>query len=130
MTIDIYKEVILDHYKNPRNFGTLPNASNKGNVANPLCGDNISMDLDIKEGSVQDIRFNGEGCAIAMASASLLTEYAKQKNVSDLQTLDSPFMLDLLSVELSANRLKCALVSLEALQKSIQSHESESKGSQ
>lgn len=130
MSIDIYKEVILDHYKNPRNFGTLPHASHQAQVANPLCGDNIIMDLEVKEGAIKDIRFNGEGCAIAVASASLLTEYAKHRATKDLQNLDASFMLNLLSVELSANRLKCALVSLEALQKAIQNYESESQGSQ
>ena len=84
MSIDIYKEVILDHYKSPRNFGTFETSTNKANVANPLCGDSITIELRIEGDSIEDIRFNGEGCAIAIASASLLTEYAKNKKLSDL----------------------------------------------
>lgn len=122
MSIDIYKEVILDHYKSPRNFGTLETSPNKANVANPLCGDSITMELRIEGETIKDIRFNGEGCAIAIASASLLTEYAKNKKLTDLTILTKDSMLDLLSVELSPNRLKCALVSLEALQRAIKTY--------
>lgn len=121
MSIDIYKEIILEHYKNPHNFGTL-DTSHKAQVANPLCGDSIMMELEIEENTVKDIRFNGQGCAIAMASASLLTDFAKNKSLDDLTSLNKDSMLDILAVELSANRLKCALVSLEALQRAIKTY--------
>ena len=130
MSIDIYKEIILDHYKNPRNFGTLPGISHMAQVSNPLCGDDITMQVAVEGGVIKDIRFRGEGCAIAMATASLLTEYAKKKITTDLKSLNAGSILDLLAVKLSPNRLKCALVSLEALQKAIQTYESKSKGSQ
>jgi nitrogen fixation NifU-like protein len=122
MSIDIYKEVILDHYKNPHNFGTLDSSSNKAQVSNPLCGDDITMELDLQNDRVADIRFHGQGCAIAVASASMLTDHAKGKAVSDLTNLNKDSMLELLSVELSPNRLKCALVSLEALQRALRNH--------
>ncbi len=127
--MDIYKEVILDHYKNPRNFGKMKNSQATVSVSNPLCGDAVDMELAIKNDAIHDIAFTGQGCAIAVASASLLTEYAKKKNIHDLRKLDSSFMLELLSVELSPNRLKCALVSLEALQKAIALYESNTQGS-
>jgi nitrogen fixation NifU-like protein len=122
MSLDIYKEIILDHYKHPRNFGQLPSTQHKAQVANPLCGDSIMMELEIVNDVIEDIRFSGQGCAIAMASASLLTEYAKNKSLQDLTMLTKDSILELLSIELSPNRLKCALVSLEALQKAIHTY--------
>ncbi|KXK12215.1 MAG: NifU-like protein [Microgenomates bacterium OLB23] len=122
MSLDIYKEIILDHYKHPRNFGHLPREGTVAQVNNPLCGDDITMELEITNNKVVDIRFHGQGCAIAIASASLLTEFAKNQKLTTLTTMNKDSMLELLSVELSPNRLKCALVSLEALQKAIKTH--------
>lgn len=121
MSIDIYKEIILEHYKTPHNFGTLDNAYN-AQVSNPLCGDAITIEVAIENKRIRDIRFNGQGCAIAIASASLLTDYARDKLIDDLTTLNKDSMLEILAVELSPNRLKCALVSLEALQKAIKTY--------
>ncbi len=121
MSIDIYKEIILEHYKKPHNFGTLDDAY-KAQVSNPLCGDAITIEVAIENKRIRDIRFNGQGCAIAIASASLLTDYALDKLIDDLTTLNKDSMLEILAVELSPNRLKCALVSLEALQKAIKSY--------
>lgn len=119
MSLDIYKEIILDHYKNPRNYGRLESAKAVAQVNNPLCGDDITIELTIDNDTISDIRFHGQGCAIAMASASLLTEHAKHKHVKDLTSMDKDSMLELLSIELSPNRLKCALVSLESLHKAL-----------
>lgn len=119
MTIDIYKEVILDHYKNPRNYGTLEGSHKNARVSNPLCGDDISIEVVIRSAVIDKVQFTGTGCAIATASASMLTDYAKGKPVEKVLELDGMFMLQLLSIELSPNRLKCALVSLEALQKAV-----------
>ena len=121
MSLDIYKEIILDHYKNPHNFGSL-DTLHKAQVANPLCGDAITIELEISNNAVSDIRFNGQGCAIAIASASLLTDFARNKSIADLTTLNKDSMLEILAVELSPNRLKCALVSLEALHKAIKTY--------
>jgi nitrogen fixation NifU-like protein len=119
--MSIYQEIILDHYKNPKNFGTLDSATHSGHMDNPLCGDNIQMTLIVKDGNVIDINFSGTGCAISLASASILTEKAKGKTVSELKNINKSFIVDELGIELSPNRLKCALLSLEVLQKTIES---------
>ncbi len=113
----IYQEIILDHYHAPRNFGHITNATTSCSLSNPLCGDEISMEATVKDGTLKSIVFNGQGCAISTASASMLTEYAKNKSVDDLKKLDTKFMLKMLGIELSPNRLKCALLPLEALHK-------------
>ena len=115
--MSIYQEIILDHYKNPRNFGNIRNPSKKTNVSNPLCGDKIEMDVLYKDKKVGEIMFSGQGCAISQASASLITEYVKGKTKEELKKLDKDFMIKMLGVELGVNRIKCALLSLEALHK-------------
>lgn len=117
--MSIYQELILDHYKNPRNFGTLENATKSIALDNPFCGDKIRMDVIVKDGKIKEIKFSGQGCAISQASASMLTEYTLRKKVSDLQKLDKSFILKMLGIELSPNRLKCALLPLEVLQKCL-----------
>lgn len=115
--MSIYQDIILDHYRNPRNTGTIKNPTDHIKVSNPLCGDVIEMDIAEKEGVIQDIKFAGQGCAISQAAASMITEYAKGKTKEDVKKLDKDFMLDMLGITLSPNRLKCALLSLEALLK-------------
>lgn len=117
--MSIYKDIILDHYRNPRHKNLPDNPKFTINVDNPLCGDVITLGLSIKNNQIKDIGFVGKGCAISIASASMLYDYALDKNISDLQKLDSSFMLNLLGIELTPNRLKCALLSLEALTKII-----------
>lgn len=117
---DLYREQILDHYKNPRNYGDLVNPTVSSEEYNPLCGDRIFLQLLINKGKIMDVKFKGEGCAISTASASLLTEYIKSKNISDLKKLEGQDVLPILGIEnLSPGRLKCALLPLEALRKSI-----------
>lgn len=119
---NLYREQILDHYKNPRNFGKLKKASAGAHDNLVSCGDRLSMELLIKNDVVQEIAFEGEGCAISMASASMLTEFVKGKKVSDLQQLDKNAILDMLGIELTPTRLKCALLSLEVLHKALQKY--------
>lgn len=113
----IYQELILDHYHSPRNFGDLEKSDRNSEVSNSSCGDKISMKAYFTSGKITDIKFMGKGCAISTASASLLTDYVKGKPISTLKKLDTSFMLKLLGIELSPNRLKCALLPLEALTK-------------
>jgi nitrogen fixation NifU-like protein len=115
--MSIYQELILDHYHNPKNFGRLKNPSQTISVHNPLCGDTIEMQIKEKSGVVEEIAYSGEGCAISQASASMLTEYAKGKDIYELKKLTPEFIISMLGIELSPNRLKCALLSLEALKK-------------
>ncbi len=113
----IYQEIILEYYKNPHNFGTIKNPSKKTVSYNPSCGDRIEMDVLFAKNMVTDIKFRGSGCAISQASASLLTDYVKNKSKDDLKKLDKDFMMKLLGIDLGPNRVKCAVLSLEALHK-------------
>lgn len=117
--MSIYQELILDHYKNPRNFGNIKNPSHTSVLDNPFCGDKISMDIIFQSGKIYEIKFSGRGCAVSMAAASMLTEIAKGKNTKELQKLDKSDILKMLGIELSPNRLKCALLPLEVLQKCL-----------
>lgn len=113
--MSIYQDIILDHYHAPRNFKKLKRVSNEVKVNNPLCGDMIYMQVETKNGVIHDIAFTGEGCAISKASASILTEYVKGKKIESVKKITSDEMIKLLGIELSPNRLKCALLSWEAL---------------
>ena len=115
-----YQENILDHYKNPRNFGKMENASVHHHEYNPLCGDEIEMFLIIDENKkIADVKFKGHGCAISQASASMLTEQVKGKNIDELKTMTKENILEMLGIPLSPVRLKCALLSLDTLKNSI-----------
>jgi nitrogen fixation NifU-like protein len=111
----LYQAIILNHSKHPRNCGELAHANHHGEAKNPTCGDSLSMDVITENGLIADIRFTGQGCAISQASASLLTESVKDKPIETVLTLTPDDILALLGVELSPNRLKCALLSLETL---------------
>lgn len=115
----IYQERILQHSSNPHNFGRLPHATTKIVLDNPLCGDVIQMEIEVVDDVIKQVMFTGKGCAISKASASLLTDAAKGKTISELRKWDKVSMIKMLGIELGPNRLKCALLPLEALQKLI-----------
>ena len=119
--MSIYKDLILDHYRHPRNFGSLKKRTSTVFVTNPLCGDEIKLDVLIQKDRIIGIKFDAQGCAISIASASLLSEYVKNKSTEELHKLDSAFIIKLLGITLSPNRIKCALLPLEALTKIINS---------
>ncbi len=117
---DLYRDEILEHYRQPHNFGTLehPDAVHEGH--NPLCGDRITMMLSVTEdGTIREVAFSGRGCAISQASASLLTDEIKGRNVSEVGAMTNQDILDLLGIEISPARLKCALLSLDTLQRAL-----------
>ncbi|GIW64796.1 MAG: iron-sulfur cluster assembly scaffold protein [Patescibacteria group bacterium] len=116
---NLYSEIILDHYQNPRNFGKLDDFDKKVEVANSLCGDRLTLYLKFENEKVKDVRFEGIGCAISKASSSMLTEAIKGKTKNELKKIDKNFIIKMLGVELGVNRIKCALLSLEALKKAI-----------
>ena len=120
-TIEImYQENILDHYKNPRNFGKIENASVHHHEYNPLCGDELDMFLVIdKNKKIADVKVNPHGCAISVASASMLSEEIKGKNIDELKTMTKEKILEMLGIPISPVRLKCALLSLDTLKNSI-----------
>jgi nitrogen fixation NifU-like protein len=113
---DLYRDYILEHYRRPHNFGVLdePTASVEG--SNPLCGDRITMQLAVRNGTVEGVAFTGRGCAISQASASLLTDEIKGKPLSEVTGFRADDLLDLLGIEISPARLKCAMLSFDTLQ--------------
>jgi len=115
MSSDIYKEIILDYYRNPRNFGDLPNPDVRVKDSNPLCGDVVEMQLKIRDGKVEDLRFKGNGCAISQASASMLTEVVKGKTLEEVKALGKPDVLSLLGIDPGPTRIKCALLGLKVI---------------
>jgi nitrogen fixation NifU-like protein len=111
----LYREFILDHYKNPRNFGRLDGASVSHEEYNPLCGDLVGMDFRIEDGVIEDVRFHGRGCAISQASASLMTERLKGMSLDEARRISKDDVLGELGIDISPARLKCALLTLKVL---------------
>ncbi len=126
---DLYRDYILEHYRRPHNFGVLdsPTVSYEGN--NPLCGDRITIMLGIKDGVVEDVAFSGRGCAISQASASLLTDEIKGKAVAAVEKLTPDDLLDLIGIEISPARMKCALLSLDTVAHALAEGEKAERGS-
>ncbi len=113
---DFYKEYILDHYRNPRNFGHLEKADAVAEDLNPLCGDKIRFELELDgEGRVKDVRFSGKGCAISQASASMLSESIKGQKLEDVAKMTREEVLENVGIGISPPRLKCALLGLKVL---------------
>ncbi|MEK6574823.1 MAG: Fe-S cluster assembly sulfur transfer protein SufU [Chloroflexota bacterium] len=113
---DMYRENILDHYKNPRNFGKLEPADISYEDDNPLCGDRIRIDIRLDENArVKEVAFSGKGCAISQASASMLTEEILGKSLDEVKQIDKEHILEMLGIELGPTRLKCALLALKVL---------------
>jgi nitrogen fixation protein NifU and related proteins len=111
---DFYKEYILDHYRNPRNFGRLENPSASAEDLNPLCGDQIRMEMVVDaNGKVEDVKFSGKGCAISQASASMLTETIKGMRLEDVAKLPQDAVLENVGIGISPTRMKCAMLGLK-----------------
>ena len=118
---DLYRDYILEHYRRPHNFGVLDNATATQEGANPLCGDRITLQLRVIGDQIAAVGFTGRGCAISQASASLLTDEVKGKEVDAAAAMKASDVLDLLGIEISPARMKCALLSLETLQGALDS---------
>lgn len=117
--MDMYQDIILDHYRNPRNFKTIPSCPNRGEAKNPTCGDRLAIDIAVTDGIISDVGFQGVGCAISQAAASMLTEHIKGKAVARALALGPKDVLRLLGITLSPTRMKCALLSLETLKRAL-----------
>ncbi|MEA2474070.1 MAG: nitrogen fixation protein NifU [Thermoleophilaceae bacterium] len=112
----LYREAILDHYKHPHNFGELDDADLEFEDTNPLCGDELKVQLKVgDDGRVETVRFSGQGCAISQASASMISDEIKGMSVEELRKLDKNAILELLGIDISATRMKCALLSLKVI---------------
>ena len=113
---NLYREYMLEHYKHPHNWGELDDPDLEFQDSNPLCGDELRVQLRLDAGGrVGEVRFSGQGCAISQASASMVSDELKGMTVEDLVRLDKSFVLDLLGIDISATRMKCALLSLKVL---------------
>jgi nitrogen fixation NifU-like protein len=110
---DLYKEYILDHYRNPRNFGALDAPTAVAEDLNPLCGDRIRFELQVEDGVVTDVRFSGRGCAISQASASMLSETLKGQKLEDVARLSKEAVLENVGIGISPARMKCATLGLK-----------------
>lgn len=117
--MDLYLEHILDHYKNPRNYGQLEDPDISHEEGNPSCGDQLRMDLKIENNKVAEVKFSGRGCAISQAAASILTEMIKGQNLEDVKRIGKEEMLEALGVEIGPIRLKCALLALKVLKAGV-----------
>ncbi len=113
---DFYRDYILDHYRNPRNFGRLEAPTVTAEDLNPLCGDRIRMDLLVDaDGIVRDVRFSGKGCAISQASASMLTQSVIGKSLEEVAKLRKEAVLENVGIGISPTRMKCAMLGLRVL---------------
>lgn len=112
---DVYREEILDHYRHPRHRGTLEHPDLTYEDANPLCGDRIRIDVNVRDDRVEAVAFSGEGCAISQAAASMLCERVAGQPLAEVRALGRQDVLDMLGIELGPVRLKCALLGLKTL---------------
>jgi nitrogen fixation NifU-like protein len=133
---DLYKEILLDHYRNPRNRGPLAAATCSADGANPLCGDQIHVDADVEDGIVRGVRFSGTGCSISQASASMMTEYVQGKSVADAERAIDDFQSMMLNAEAPVDdfgdiealigvakfpaRVKCASLAWKTLRQALE----------
>jgi len=119
----LYREIILEHWQHPQNFGILKNADIDVTETNPLCGDKIRLTMKIKNGKIKDVLFLGEGCAISQASASLFTEEIKGKNVKEIKKIIPEDVISLLGIQLTPARTKCALLIYSTFKKVPENYE-------
>ena len=120
---ELYREEIMDHYQNPRNFGHMGDANVSYHDYNPVCGDEVTMQLKMENGTVKEAMFTGKGCAISQAAASMLTEEIAGKSVKDVVVMKSDEVLKLIKINPGPVRIKCALLALRAVQKGIVQYE-------
>ena len=115
MSDDLYREQILEHYKNPHHFGELRDADITQEGDNPLCGDVVTLYLKLDDGHLKDVSFRGRGCAISQASASILTDMIVGKPLNDLKSFPTQELLDELGIQISPARMKCATLAVNTL---------------
>lgn len=116
---DLYRQYILEHYREPHNHGHLDHPDIHAADTNPLCGDRVEIDLNVRDGQVEDVRFSGRGCAISQASASMLTDRIEGATVEELRALRPRDILEMLGVEIGPARQRCAMLSLRVLHQGI-----------
>ena len=120
---NIYQEELINHYRRPRNLGRLENPDLNSGSFNPSCGDAVGFDAYISEGAIKEIKFYGHGCVISQATASMLTEKCKSMSLDIATKLKKEDIITMISIDLGPTRLRCALLSLEALQNGIKEYQ-------
>lgn len=125
--MDLYSEIILDHYKNPHNKGRLNCATCKAKENNPQCGDTLMIELKIEKDKVKEVAFSGAGCAISQAATSMLTDHLLNKTTKQIEKIKPEDIYKMLGIEISPGRVKCALLGLSTTQKAIKNYNNASK---
>ena len=125
--MDIYREEILDNYKHPKNYGKLAGANANWHEANTSCGDALDLTVFVEDGKVSDIKFEGVGCAVSIASASMLFDRVKGMSTAEIKKIAKEEVLENFGETMTSGRIKCALLSLNALNKLIDKYEEERK---
>ena len=119
MSDELYRDYILEHYKSPKNFGELPEHDLEFHDKNPLCGDEMEVQIRVEDGKIADLKWHGQGCAISQAAASIASEELIGMPVDDAAKLDADWMLEHMGIEISATRRKCALLNLKVLRGAV-----------
>ncbi len=117
MSLDMYAEEILDHYRNPKNFGEMKNPDYEYEELNPICGDKYKFQIKVENNIIKSVKFNGDGCAISMASCSILSEFIKEMELSKIKKIQIDELLKLLKINVSLARMKCVTLSLNIIKK-------------
>jgi nitrogen fixation protein NifU and related proteins len=120
---EIYKENILDHFKNPRNFGEIVKAEIEHSELNSICGDMVRLFVKVENNKIIDVKFKGNGCAISMASTSMLTEKLKGKTLEEVKKIDQEDIVKMLGIKLGVVRMKCGLLCLNTLNNGVREME-------
>lgn len=119
-SLEMYREHILDLYKHPHNFGIIEDATYKFDNFNYSCGDKVTIYLKLEKNRINDAKFNGQGCAISIASASILTDIVKGKTLEEVKKMSKEEIIKMLNIPISYSRVKCALLCFDALKKSLE----------
>jgi nitrogen fixation protein NifU and related proteins len=119
----IYREELMEIYKNPRNRGSIPDPSVEIEEKNPLCGDTITLQLNITDGKIKDARFDGTACAVTVISSTYLLDELKGKSLEEVKTMTKDDLLELIGINLSTSRVKCATLVLEGIKHAVEKYE-------
>ncbi len=126
---DIYQEELMDIYKNPHNRGKINSPSVSVSKKNPMCGDEIDLQLKVKDGVIKEAKFEGSACSVSIISSSILTDYLLGKTINEVENITEEDLLKLINLNLTTSRVVCATLVLNALQEAIEKYETENKKS-